>query len=125
MAACPNCRPALKPKSAGLNYNPTVVTPMTRALARDKTGHADYMRLVCPCGKRLALLDETLPGMIDGPNMAPMAWVVIPGPDGDAGTWWQLKCPRCKRDWRGREDRLLRLVRAARARRAAQVTLED
>ena len=95
---------------------------MSRKPHRERAGYADFVSIVCHCGKRLALKDETLPGVVDGPDFVQSDAKGF-DPSGGLGGWFRLLCPRCGRDNRVKESELLRLVRGARARDAKRVTL--
>ncbi len=87
---------------------------MARKPQRDRAGYKDFINISCPCGKRLALMDETLPGVADGPVFVRSDAKGF-DPSGAPGGWFRFMCPRCRRDNRIKEGDLLDLLRAAKA----------
>jgi len=87
----------------------------------DRIGYSDAINLRCSCGKRLAFLaideyDTVANGGI---------WLVEmeKGQAILADDWRRVICPRCRRDWRGRDSQLLALLRDARLKNVTSVTL--
>ena len=78
--------------------------------------------MACPCGKRLDLVDEPLPGMVDA-YMGKFQWAKLTNAAGDQANWWFIKCPWCSRTRRGRESDLLELVRSAKDQGLARAFL--
>jgi hypothetical protein len=95
---------------------------MTRTVARDRAGWTEAITLECPCGKRLDLLDEQIPGMVDN-AMGKIDWANVTNPAGEQATLWWIKCAWCRRGRRGRDTELLELVRSAKAQGLDRVAL--
>jgi hypothetical protein len=96
---------------------------------------ARTVRLACwRCNKRLGVLALEDPGgptghrdlkLLDdfGFEKGAFEWV-MPGALSAGETWWRIRCPRCRFDWRGWEMDLLRLHEQASATGARTVYLE-
>lgn len=97
---------------------------MGRTLARDRAGWTKAVTLHCPgCNKRIGLLDEQIPGMVDD-GLGTIEWTRLTNKAGEEINWWRVKCPRCSEAPRvGRESELLELVRDAKAQGLSNVVL--
>lgn len=92
---------------------------MSRTRAADRIGFPNAITVKCECGKRLALLDITGAGRIDGIYMVPTRR----GEPVVADDWNRLACPVCSRTWEGRNSEIIRQLAEAKARGATSMTL--